>query len=62
MMFGWGCSEGTSFREVFRKAAVRVRLVGFFAGFSVFSGFSGAAERCFLGDKTGSVFTGSGRC
>lgn len=51
--------ERTSGRMV-RVTVERERPDFFLSGFSGFSGFSGAEDRCFFGERTGSVLTGSG--
>jgi hypothetical protein len=50
-----GSSGGVMMRLMFRRARPR----DFEAGAVCFSGFSWAEERCFFGDNTGSVLTGS---
>lgn len=52
---GGGASSGAALRVMFSRG----RLRGLGAGFSGFSGLDWSEERCFLGDKTGSVLTGS---
>lgn len=52
---GSGASSGAALRVMFSRG----RLRGLGAGFSGFSAFAWSEERCFFGDKTGSVLTGS---
>lgn len=54
-----GSSVGVTVRVMLRRGLPRGFESGFFSCFSDFSCFSGIDERCFLGDNTGSVLTGS---